>query len=58
MIEEFLDAGDAVRRRKKADAIYKDMIGHHISHKRASIELQKITKRQKGGWFVQKYLSK
>ena len=57
-IEEFLDAGDAVKRRKKADGIYKDLVNHHISHKRASIELQKITKRQKGGWFVQKYLSK
>jgi len=55
--EAFLDAGDAVKRRKKSDRIYQDLTQHHISHKRAAIELQKITKRQKGGWFVQKFKS-
>lgn len=55
MTESFLDAGDAIKRRKKANRIYKDLVNHHISHKRAALELQKITKRQKGGWFVQKF---
>jgi hypothetical protein len=53
--EAFLDAGDAVKRKKRANLIYKDLTNHHISHKKAAIELQKITKRQKGGWFVQKF---
>jgi len=55
IIESFLDAGDAVKRRKRANLIYKDLINHHISHKKAAMELQAITKRQKGGWFVQKF---
>lgn len=48
--EAFLDAGDAVKRRKKANRIYQDLKKHHISHKRAAVELKKITLRQKGGW--------
>ncbi len=54
-IESFLDAGDAVKRRKRANFIYKDLINYHISHKKAAIELQAITKRQKGGWFVKRF---
>lgn len=50
-IEAFLDAGDAVKRRKKADQIYKDMVDERISHDRAVVELQVLNKRQKGGWF-------
>jgi len=50
-----LDAGDAVKRRKKANLIYKDLTKKQISHKRAALELQKLTKRQKGGWFVGKF---
>jgi poly-gamma-glutamate synthase PgsB/CapB len=50
-IEAFLDAGDAVKRRKRADQIYKDLVDERISHDRAVLELQIINKRQKGGWF-------
>ncbi|MEA3490920.1 MAG: hypothetical protein U9R27_03380 [Campylobacterota bacterium] len=57
MVESFLDAGDAVKRRKRANLIYKDLINYHISHKKAAIELQAITKRQKGGWFVKRFSS-
>lgn len=49
-LESFLDAGDAVKRRKKADQIYKDLQHERISHEKAALELQKINKRQKGGW--------
>jgi dGTP triphosphohydrolase len=49
-LEKFLDAGDAVKRRKKANQIYRDMISERISHERAVLELQYLTKRQKGGW--------
>ncbi len=50
-IEAFLDAGDAVKRRKKADQIYQDLVDERISHDRAVVELQILNKRQKGGWF-------
>ncbi|MCH9698046.1 MAG: hypothetical protein K0U68_08090 [Gammaproteobacteria bacterium] len=50
-IEAFLDAGDAVKRRKRADQIYQDLVDERISHDRAVLELQTLNKRQKGGWF-------
>jgi len=49
-LEDFFDAGDAVKRRKKADLIYQDLIVERISYERAAIELKAINKRQKGGW--------
>ncbi len=51
-IESFLDAGDAVKRRKRADRIYRDLAGERISHARAVVELKKLNKRQKGGWLL------
>lgn len=49
-IESFLDAGDAVRRRKTADRICSDLVEQRISQDRAVIELRAIDDRQKGGW--------
>jgi poly-gamma-glutamate synthase PgsB/CapB len=49
-VEAFLDAGDAIKRRKKANRIYRDLAAERISHERAALELQALTKRQKGGW--------
>jgi poly-gamma-glutamate synthase PgsB/CapB len=49
-LEAFLDAGDAVKRRKQANRIYRDLVAERISHERAALELQKLNKRQKGGW--------
>ncbi len=49
-IEAFLDAGDAVKRRKFANRIYRDLVNERISQERAVLELQKLNKRQKGGW--------
>ena len=51
-VEAFLDAGDAVNRRKTADQIYRDLIGERISVERAVLELQALNKRQKGGWLL------
>ncbi len=48
--EALLDAGDAVRRRKAAERIYRDMIAQQISSPKAAYELKKLTTRQKGGW--------
>ncbi len=50
IIEAFLDAGDAVKRRKKSNQIYEDLVAQRISHEKAALELQLIVKRQKGGW--------
>ncbi|MFO7749234.1 MAG: hypothetical protein R6V54_03990, partial [Desulfobacteraceae bacterium] len=49
-VESLLDAGDAVKRRKQANRIYKDLIQERISHDRAAIELKRLNQRQKGGW--------
>ena len=49
-IEAFLDSGDAVRRRKKADLIYRELAAERISSGRAVVELKKLNTRQKGGW--------
>jgi gamma-polyglutamate synthase len=56
-LEAFLDAGDAIRRRKTADQIYLALIENLISYDRAALELSKLTKAQKGGW-LQSQLSK
>ena len=52
-VEAFLDAGDAVRRRKRADRIYDDLVARRISEARAVLELQALTRRQKGGWLTE-----
>jgi hypothetical protein len=51
-IEEFLDVTDALRRRKKADQIYRDLADERISRQRAVVELRDLNKRQKGGWLA------
>jgi len=50
LLEAFLDAGDAVKRRKTDNSIYKDLVNERISIGRAILELQELNKRQKGGW--------
>ena len=52
VVEAFLDAGDAVKRRKTADLIYRDLATQRIGHERAALELQALNKRQKGGWLA------
>jgi len=55
--EAFLDAGDAIRRRKTARAIYLDLENQRISHERAAIELKALNKQQKGGWLHDRLFS-
>jgi hypothetical protein len=55
--ESVFDAGDAVRRRKLANRIYRDLVDERISYERAIIELQGLNKRQKGGWLLEKITS-
>ncbi|WP_432199961.1 hypothetical protein ACRAQ7_09760 [Erythrobacter sp. W53] len=52
MTEGFIDASDAVRRRRASDRIYKALIAEQISLQRAATELKAITARQKGGWLA------
>ena len=49
-IEGMLDSGDAVKRRRLANRIYKDLANERISGERAAKELKILNKRQKGGW--------
>lgn len=49
-LESLVDATDAVRRRRRADRIYRDLISRRIGEARAVLELQALTQRQKGGW--------
>ncbi len=51
-VEAFMDAGDAVRRRKLSDRIYKDLVNERVSYDRATRELQAIQNREKGGWLL------
>lgn len=51
--ENFSEARDAIRRRKRALQIQKDLVQERISFERASRELSDLMKRQKGGWMVQ-----
>jgi hypothetical protein len=57
IVEDFLDAGDAVRRRRRANKIYKDLRYERISQTRAVAELQALNNRQKGGWLAKKIQS-
>ena len=51
-IESFADVGDAVRRRKQANQIYKDLVNERISSGKATTLLKALNRRQKGGWLV------
>lgn len=56
-VENLLEAGDAVRRRKTADRIYEDLATQRISTSRAAAELKRLTQRQKGGWLRKSFES-
>jgi uncharacterized protein YwgA len=53
-IEGFIDMFDGIKRRETADQIYKDLVNERIGRDRAALELNKLNKRQKGGWFLEK----
>ncbi len=53
-LEAFLDAGDAVRRRKQSNRIYRDLVAERISYGRAILEVQALNGRQKGGWLLKR----
>jgi poly-gamma-glutamate synthase PgsB/CapB len=49
-VERLLDAGDSKTRRRRADAIMRDLMDERISHDRAAACMREIVARQKGGW--------
>ena len=53
-LERFLDPFDAIFRRRKADRLQKLLVNGRISHPRMAMEMQKLVKRQKGGWLAGK----
>ncbi len=53
LAEDFLSVTDAIRRRKTADAIYRDLAAQRISRNRAILELRTLNKRQKDGWLAE-----
>jgi hypothetical protein len=57
-LEGVLDAGDAVKRRREADRIYRDLISERVSSRAAVAMLQALTKRQKGGWLEKSFSRK
>ncbi len=57
-LESILDGFDERKRCQVANQIYKDMITERIGHQTAALELQKLNKRQKGGWFMEKIQKK
>lgn len=57
-LETFLDAGEAVKRRKQAERIYQDLAALRISHARAAKELKLLTQAQKGGWLSKRLSEK
>lgn len=53
-VESFLDVGDAIRRRRTANRIYRDLGSQRISSSRAAEELKALNKRQQGGWLLRR----
>lgn len=53
-VEALLDSADAVKRRKKANAIYAAILKNTIGMERATVELAELNKAQKGDWLVRK----
>ncbi len=53
-LEQWMEVPDSVRRRQKADQIYRDLVHGRIGRVRAVDELRKLNQRQKGGWLVRR----
>ncbi|MBA3452740.1 MAG: hypothetical protein H0T42_06605 [Deltaproteobacteria bacterium] len=53
-VEALLDPIDSIRRRRKAQRIFDDLITHRISHGRAAKEMRGIYDRQGGGWLTRR----
>jgi hypothetical protein len=54
VIESFLDAGAAVKRKKRAIQIYNDIAEQRITLEKAIKLLSEMNRNQKSGWFTNK----
>ncbi|NOU52445.1 poly-gamma-glutamate synthase PgsB [Pseudoalteromonas sp. JBTF-M23] len=54
VIESFLEAGAAVKRKKLAQQVYKDIASQHITIERATDVLSRLSQSQKSGWLIAK----
>ena len=52
MAESFLDAGAAVKRKKIANQVYKDIATQRITLEKAITVLGKLNRNQKPGWLT------
>jgi hypothetical protein len=50
LVERLVDPFDAILRKRRARQVFADLIHQRIAHATAQDELQRLTKRQKGGW--------
>jgi poly-gamma-glutamate synthase PgsB/CapB len=55
LMEPLLEAGEAVRRRRQADQIYRDLGTMRISFSKAADQLQQLEKQQQPGWLWRKW---
>ncbi|BBN80844.1 hypothetical protein PA25_08290 [Pseudoalteromonas sp. A25] len=54
VMESFLEAGAAVKRKKLAQQVYQDIASQHITIERATDVLSKLSQSQKTGWLLAK----
>ena len=54
VVESFLDAGAAVKRKKMAQQVYEDIAEQRITIERAIAVLAKLNRSQKSGWLSSK----
>ncbi len=54
VVESFLDAGAAVKRKNRANQIYKDIAEQRITLEKAIKLLGRLSRNQKSGWFTNK----
>lgn len=52
VVENFWDATDSKKRKRKADRVMQDLFDRRISHARAASILHELGRRQDGGWLA------
>ena len=58
VVESFLDAGAAVKRKKTAQQVYEDIASQRITPERAITVLAALNRGQKPGWLTDRWLNR
>ncbi|WP_194867686.1 poly-gamma-glutamate synthase PgsB [Pseudoalteromonas sp. PPB1] len=58
VVESFLDAGAAVKRKKTAQQVYEDIASQRITPERAITVLAALNRGQKPGWLTERWLNR